>query len=104
MASDSNSVFGNTINSGNSDGQASKPSDPFASGGAFGIPTADSFDFDKYGIPKEGSFSLGSSGIPTADSFDPSKYGIPTADSFNPSQYGIPTGGNIPNIGGSPTA
>ncbi|WP_375498554.1 hypothetical protein [uncultured Nostoc sp.] len=67
MASDSNSVFGNPVNGG---GQASNLSDPFAPGGAFGIPTADSFDFDKYGIPKEGSFDSAKYGIPKEGSFD----------------------------------
>ncbi|MEH2406283.1 hypothetical protein [Nostoc sp.] len=107
MASDANSVFGNSLGGS----QPSNLSDPFAPGGAFGIPTANSFDFDKYGIPKEGSFdpskygipkegsfNLGSSVIPTSNSFDPTKYGIPNEGSIN---LGSPTNGSIPNLGAS---
>ena len=49
MAFDASSFFGNASDSlhpGNL-------SDPFAPGGAFGIPTADTFDFAKYGIPTD---------------------------------------------------
>ncbi|MEH2310109.1 MAG: hypothetical protein V7K35_01465 [Nostoc sp.] len=120
MASDANSVFGNSLGGT----QPSNLSDPFAPGGAFGIPTANSFDFDKYGIPKEGSFDPTKYGIPKEGSFDPTKYGIPkegsfnlgssvipTSNSFDPTKYGIPnegslnigspTNGSIPNLGAS---
>jgi hypothetical protein len=96
MAIDANSVPANTFDSlypGNL-------SDPFAPGGAFGIPTAETFDFAKYGIPTEGNFNLGSYGIPTAETFDFAKYGIPTEGSFDFAKYGIPSSGSIPNFGG----
>ncbi len=44
MATDTNSVPSNTFDSL----QPGNISDPFAPGGAFGIPTADSFDPSKY--------------------------------------------------------
>ncbi|MEH2270571.1 MAG: hypothetical protein V7K68_19515 [Nostoc sp.] len=97
MAFDASSFFDNASDSlypGNL-------SDPFAPGGAFGIPTADTFDFAKYGIPTDGNFNLGSSGIPTAGSFDFAKYGIPTDGSFDFAKYGILTSGSIPNFGAS---
>ena len=94
MASDANSVFGNSLGGS----QASNLSDPLAPGGAFGIPTANSFDFDKYGIPKEGSFNLGSSVIPTSNTFDFAKYGIPNEGSLN---LGSSANSSIPNFGAS---
>ena len=108
MASDANSVFGNSLGGS----QPSNLSDPFAPGGHFGIPTAKSFDFDKYGIPKEGSFDPSKYGIPKEGSFDPSKYGIPkegsfmgssvipTTNTFDFAKNGIPNEGSM-NLGSS---
>ncbi|MBN3944859.1 MAG: hypothetical protein V7L21_31080 [Nostoc sp.] len=65
MAFDASSFFGNASDSlhpGNL-------SDPFAPGGAFGIPTADTFDFAKYGIPTDANipnFGTSSGGFPIA--------------------------------------
>jgi hypothetical protein len=79
-------------------------SDPFAPGGAFGIPSAETFDFASYGIPTEGSFDPASYGIPTEGSFDPS--GIPSfgGGGIGGEGSGIPSfggeGNGIPSFGG----
>jgi hypothetical protein len=86
-------------------GTGSSPSgltDPFAPGGAFGIPSAETFDFAKYGIPTEGSFDLAKYGIPTGGIGSGTGTGIP---SFGGSDSGIPSfgggsGGGIPSFGG----
>jgi hypothetical protein len=80
-------------------------SDPFAPGGAFDIPSADTFDLASYGIPTEGSFDPASYGIPTEGSFDPASYGIPTGGGIGSgASSGIPSfggeGSGIPSFGG----
>ncbi|MBE8996836.1 MULTISPECIES: hypothetical protein [unclassified Nostoc] len=74
-------------------------SDPFAPGGAFGIPTAASFDLAEYGIPTDGNFNLGSFGIPSEGGFNLGNFGIPSEGGFNLGSFGIPTDGIIPNFG-----
>ncbi|GAX44998.1 hypothetical protein NIES4075_60170 [Tolypothrix sp. NIES-4075] len=108
----------NVPSSGSGGTETSSLSDPFAPGGAFGIPEADSFDFASYGIPTDGSFGSDGTvsdeafsaifGIPTDGSFDLASYGIPTDGSFTGSGGAIPiegggiggAGGGIPNFGG----
>jgi hypothetical protein len=73
-------------------GPSGNLSDPFAPGGAFGIPSGETFDPASYGIPTEGSFDPASYGIPTEGSS-----GIP---SFGGGGIGGGTGSGIPSFGG----
>jgi hypothetical protein len=94
-------------------GDTSSVSDPFAAGGAFGIPTDDSFDFASYGIPSgDDSFDFASYGIPTDGSLGSDGtvsndafsdiFGTPTDGSFDLASYGIPTDGSLGSGGAIP--
>ena len=95
-------------------GDTSSVSDPFAAGGAFGIPSGDdSFDFASYGIPSgDDSFDFASYGIPTDGSYGSdgnvsddafiSIFGIQTDSSFDLASYGIPSDGSLGSGGAIP--